>query len=104
MSWIDLIKPFTNKIIIQPDKKSILLVHPHFTSNKSKADFKKLLLALKQNEFRDTTVECIGSMNLKGLLILNSIKKYLLKHNLASSVDLNFSIENALYNMKVKFN
>ena len=100
IDWLDIIKPYTAKMAIYKDY--ILLLHPHFSRGKDKKRFVALLKALKNNKYHNTTVECTGFATIKGMIIINSIKNYLLKHNIASDVDIGSSLYTGLYRLKVR--
>ena len=100
IDWLDIIKPYTAKIKI--DKNYILLLHPHFARGKDKKRFIALLKALKHNKYHNTTVECTGFANIQGMIIINSIKNYLLKHNIASDVEIGSSLYTGLYRLNIK--
>lgn len=100
IDWLTIIKPYTAKIVI--NNNYILLIHPHFSRGKDKKRFIALLKALKNNKYHNTTVECTGFATIKGMIIINSIKNYLLKHNIASDVDISSSLYTGLYRLKVK--
>lgn len=100
IDWLDIIKPYTAKIKIT--NNYILLIHPHFARGKDKKRYIALLKALKHNKYHNTTVECTGFATIQGMIIINSIKSYLLKHNIASDVDIGSSLYTGLYRLKIK--
>ena len=100
--WLDLIQPYTKKIIINKEEKSILLVHPHF--DRGTTNYKKLILALiNSHSFPSYSVECVGFASIYGFNILYRIYKHLINSKNIDYVHLDTNIERQTYHLKFKF-
>ena len=47
--WIELIRPYTKRIVMNKHEKKIVLVHPHFQTGKQ--GYKSLIKALVNNKY-----------------------------------------------------
>lgn len=101
MTWLNDLKPYTKRIIINKQDRKILLVHPHF--KQGTLTFRQLLKKLRSNPYNGYTIEACGFASIKGILILKMIERYLNKLDNVSSVKLNVSISTAVYNLQVNF-
>lgn len=101
MNWLEYIKPYTKRIVIDKQNKKILLVHPHFKPGKY--HLKLLLKLIKQNQFTSYQVNCVGFISLKGALILKMIERYLNKLDNVDTVKLTVNISTAIYGLNIKF-
>lgn len=101
MNWLETIKPFTKRTIINTKDKKILLVHPHFQPGPQQ--LRNLLKLIKQNPYSTYKVDCVGFASIKGILILKMIQRYLNKLSIVDSTDLKTNIESSIYTLKVKF-
>lgn len=100
MDWINLIKPYTKRTIINHKDKSILLVHPHFEPGIK--GYKMFLRSLKQNKYSGYRVEAVGFASIKGLLIIKSIEKYLKKFAIVEEINIRTDISSAIYRIRLK--
>jgi len=102
MNWLEFIKPYTKRILINNVEKTITLVHPHF--NKGQDNYRTLLKLLSQkNIYSQYTVECIGFASIKGFIILEHIEEHLKKSKNIEGVNLNSNLFNSTYNLQFKF-
>lgn len=99
--WLDLIKPYTKRTIINNKNKTITLVHPHFQSGT--IHLRKLLKSIKHNQFTSYQVECVGFMSIKGALIIKMIERTLKKYDNIEFVKSNINIESGIYELTIKF-
>lgn len=99
--WLELIKPYTKRTIINNKNKHITLIHPHFQPGTS--NLRALLKAIKHNQFTSYQVECVGFMSIKGALILKMIERTLKKYNNIQFVKSNINLESGIYELTIKF-
>ena len=100
--WLDLIQPFTKKIIINKKEKFILLVHPHF--DRGTTNYKKLIHALiNSHSFPSYSVECVGFASIYGFNILDRIYKHLINSKNIDHVHLDTNIMTGTYRLYFKF-
>lgn len=100
--WLNHIRPYTSRILINHSKRLITLVHPHFQPGLF--TFRLFLHSIKSsNNYSGYTVQAIGYTSLKGICILQTIKRYLDKLDNIEYVRLQASLEEALYTLQVKF-
>lgn len=100
--WLEYIKPYTKRTIINSKNKLITLIHPHFKPGKS--HLRTLLKLIKQNQFTHYRVECVGFVSIKGALILKMIERVLKKYNNVRDIKLKINLETSIYNLTIQFN
>lgn len=100
--WLELIKPYTKRIIINQKEKRITLVHPHF--DRGPKHYKQLITTLiHNNSHHSYLVECVGFASIYGFNILDRIFKHLLHSPNIDYVHLDTNIKLGTYHLKVKF-
>lgn len=99
--WLELIKPHTKTIIINPKNKKILLVHPHFPEGPS--GYRKLIKSIVNNKHTQFSVEATGMITFKGLLILKRIFDHIKKLKSIEYAHLNITKALNTYVLNIKF-
>lgn len=97
--WIELIRPYTKHIVIDKQKRDILLIHPHF--QKGKTGYKRLIKALVNNKYNGYKVTAMGFVSLRGLIIIRTLMKHLQKLKVIEKYSLSHSLPNPLYTLVV---
>jgi hypothetical protein len=97
--WIELIRPYTKHIVIDKQKRGILLIHPHF--QKGKTGYKSLIKALVNNKYNGYEVTATGFVSLRGLIIIRTLMKHLQKLKVIEKYSLSHSLPNPLYTLVV---
>lgn len=100
IDWIELIRPYTKHIVIDKQKRGILLIHPHF--QKGKTGYKELIKALINNQYHNYNVQATGFASVRGLVIIRAIMKHLEKQQVISSFKLIHSLPSPLYTVTTK--
>lgn len=99
IDWIELIKPYTKHIVIDKQKRGILLVHPHF--QKGKVGYRNLLKAIVNNKYHNYKVTATGFVSLRGLIIIKTLVNHLQKLKVIEKYSLSHSLPNPLYTLVV---
>lgn len=97
--WIELIRPYTKHIVIDKQKRGILLVHPHF--QKGKVGYRNLLKAIVNNKYHNYKVTATGFVSLRGLIIIKTLVNHLQKLKVIEKYSLSHSLPNPLYTLVV---
>lgn len=99
IDWIELIRPYTKHIVIDKQKRGILLVHPHF--QKGKVGYRNLLKAIVNNKYHNYKVTATGFVSLRGLIIIKTLVNHLQKLKVIEKYSLSHSLPNPLYTLVV---
>lgn len=97
--WIELIRPYTKHIVIDKQKRGILLIHPHF--QKGKTGYKELIKALINNQYHDYNVQATGFASLRGLIIIKTLVNHLQKLKVIDNYSLSHHLPSPVYTLTV---
>lgn len=101
--WIDILKPNTANIRIDRKQKYILLIHPHWSKDKSIGLFRQLLKAVKNNSYYGYEVEATGFISLEGLIIASRMQDYFNRLSNVEYTKFNHNFNQGTYSLIVKF-
>ncbi len=99
IDWIELIRPYTKHIVIDKQKRGILLVHPHF--QKGKAGYRNLLKAIVNNKYHNYKVTATGFVSLRGLIIIKTLVNHLQKLKVIDNYSLSHHLPSPVYTLTV---
>lgn len=97
--WIELIRPYTKHIVIDKQKRGILLIHPHF--QKGKTGYKELIKALINNQYHNYNVQATGFASLRGLIIIKTLVNHLQKLKVIDNYSLSHHLPSPVYTLTV---
>lgn len=99
--WLEIIKPYTKRTVVNSKNKTIFLLHPHFEEGFH--GYRALIKGLKNNIHNGYSVECSGFATIKGYIILKKIYDHLIRFNNINDIHLNISRSLDTYTLKIKF-
>ena len=101
--WIDTLAPYTRDIRIDHVNKVVHLTHPHWSNDKDKYLYRKLIKEIKCNNLKDYTVQAVGFYTIEGLIILHRFTQYLNKLKNVEIATLSHKPRLGSYILQVKF-
>ena len=101
--WIEILKPNTKYIVHNKSAKIINLIHPHWSKDKNKSQYKQLIKAIKNNRLTGYLVIATGFVSLEGLTIAHRLQNYIDKLDNVEYTKFRFNLNQSTYNLEVKF-
>lgn len=102
-TWLEVLKPNTKYITHNRLTKTINLIHPHWSKDKSTSKFRHLLKAIKANTYTGYLVIATGFITIEGLTIAHRIQQYINKLDNVEYTKFNYNINQGTYSLEVKF-
>lgn len=102
-TWLDVLKGNTCHIRIDNTKRTITLVHAHWSKGKDRSKYRQLLKLIKLNPYKHYTIYVNGFMSLEGAIILSRLQGYLDKLDIIEYTKLRPNLSLGMYNLEVKF-
>lgn len=102
-TWLEVLKPNTKYITHNKKTKTINLIHPHWSKDKSIRLFRDLLKGIKNNTLNNYLIIATGFISLEGLTIVHRLQQYIDTLDNVEYTKFNYNLNQSTYTLEVKF-